>query len=85
MESLWISNYLLIGIAAFFAGMLNALAGGGTFLTLPSLIFIGVPPVAANATSASALLPGYLGAAFGYKDIFKVVDIMYFSMFLLFV
>ena len=79
MESLWISNYLLIGIAAFCAGMLNALAGGGTFLTLPSLIFIGVPPVTANATSATALLPGYLGAAFGYKDIFKDIDKIYLT------
>ena len=85
MESLWISNYLLIGIAAFFAGMLNALAGGGTFLTLPSLIFIGVPPVAANATSASALLPGYLGAAFGYKDIFKEINKMYLTKLLVLV
>ena len=85
MESLWISNYLLIGFAAFFAGMLNALAGGGTFLTLPSLIFIGVPPVAANATSASALLPGYLGAAFGYKDIFKEVDKIYLTKLLVLV
>ena len=58
MESLLINNFLLVGTAAFFAGMLNALAGGGTFLTLPSLIFIGVPPVVANATSAAALLPG---------------------------
>ena len=85
MELFWISNYLLIGIAAFFAGMLNALAGGGTFLTLPSLIFIGVPPVAANATSASALLPGYLGAVFGYKDIFKEIDKMYLTKLLVLV
>jgi len=77
MDSLFIGNILFVGIAAFFAGMLNALAGGGTFLTLPSLIFIGVPPVAANATSATALLPGYLGAAFGYKRIYKDIDKQY--------
>lgn len=59
--------FMLIGSAAFFAGFLNAIAGGGTFLTLPALIFAGVPPVAANATSTLAVLPGYLGAAFGFR------------------
>ena len=77
MEFLFINNFLLVGMAAFFAGMLNALAGGGTFLTLPSLIFIGVPPVAANATSAAALLPGYLGAALGYRTILKEINTIY--------
>jgi uncharacterized membrane protein YfcA len=59
---------ILIGSAAFFAGFLNAIAGGGTFLTLPALIFAGVPPVAANATSTLAVLPGYLGAALGFRS-----------------
>jgi len=77
MEFLLINNFLLVGMAAFFAGMLNALAGGGTFLTLPSLIFIGVPPVVANATSAAALLPGYLGAALGYRAILKEINKIY--------
>ncbi|WP_018864944.1 sulfite exporter TauE/SafE family protein [Thioalkalivibrio sp. ARh3] len=45
--------------AGFFAGALNALAGGGSFLTLPALMAVGVPPVAANATGTAALLPGY--------------------------
>ena len=45
---------LLIG-AAFVAGVLNALAGGGSFLTLPALIQAGVPPVMANATGTVAL------------------------------
>lgn len=53
--------------AAFFAGMLNTIAGGGTFLTFPALVFTGVPIVAANATSAVAVFPGYLGGALGFR------------------
>jgi uncharacterized membrane protein YfcA len=53
--------------AAFAAGVLNTIAGGGTFLTFPALVFAGVPPVAANATSAVAVLPGYLSGALAYR------------------
>lgn len=59
---------LLVLTAAFFAGVLNTIAGGGTFLTFPALVFIGVPPVVANATSAVAVFPGYLGGALGFRD-----------------
>ncbi|MBZ0216879.1 MAG: sulfite exporter TauE/SafE family protein, partial [Fimbriimonadaceae bacterium] len=58
----------IILIAAFGAGVLNTIAGGGTFLTFPALVFIGVPPVTANATSAVAVFPGYLGGAVGFRD-----------------
>ncbi|PLW75779.1 sulfite exporter TauE/SafE family protein [Cohaesibacter celericrescens] len=57
----------VILFAAFCAGILNTIAGGGTFLTFPALVFIGVPPVAANATSAVAVFPGYLGGAYGFR------------------
>lgn len=57
----------LLAAAGFGAGVLNAVAGGGTFLTLPALLLAGVPPVAANATSAVAMLPGYLGGAWGFR------------------
>lgn len=60
-------DILLILAAAFGAGVLNTIAGGGTFLTFPALVFIGIPPVMANATSAVAVFPGYLGGAFGYR------------------
>lgn len=59
---------LLVLVAAFCAGVLNTIAGGGTFLTFPALVFIGVPPVVANATSAVAVFPGYLGGALGFRD-----------------
>jgi uncharacterized membrane protein YfcA len=53
--------------AAFAAGVLNAIAGGGSFLTFPALIFTGIAPIAANATSAMAVSPGYLGSALGFR------------------
>ena len=63
-EALW----LLTGSAAFAAGVLNAIAGGGSFLTFPALVFAGVPPLAANATSAIAVSPGYLGSTWGFRS-----------------
>ena len=60
-------EFLLVLTAAFGAGVLNTIAGGGTFLTFPALVFIGVPPVIANATSAVAVFPGYLGGAVGFR------------------
>ena len=67
------SSWLVIAVAAFFAGGLNAIAGGGSFLTFPALVFAGLPPVSANATSTLAVFPGYLGSAMGFRaDIAKV-------------
>ncbi|WP_018138303.1 MULTISPECIES: sulfite exporter TauE/SafE family protein [unclassified Thioalkalivibrio] len=59
MEFAFSGVAVLLLAAGFFAGALNALAGGGSFLTLPALMAVGVPPVAANATGTAALLPGY--------------------------
>jgi uncharacterized membrane protein YfcA len=64
----------LLLAAAFFAGALNAVAGGGSFLTLPALIAAGVPPVAANATGTVALLPGYASGAWGFRHDLKPVE-----------
>lgn len=60
--------------AAFGAGVLNAIAGGGSFLTFPALVFTGVPPIAANATSAVAVFPGYLSGAAGFKEELRSYD-----------
>jgi len=57
----------VLAVAAFAAGVLNAIAGGGTFLTFPALVWAGVPPIAANATSAFAVSPGYLGSTLGFR------------------
>lgn len=58
----------LLLLAAFGAGTLNAVAGGGSFLTLPALVFTGLPPVVANATGTVALLPGYVSGAWGFRE-----------------
>jgi uncharacterized membrane protein YfcA len=55
------SEFLLIGLAGMAAGVVNALAGGGTLITFPVLTALGIPAVAANVTSTIALSPGYLG------------------------
>ncbi|MDO6731889.1 sulfite exporter TauE/SafE family protein [Marinovum sp. 2_MG-2023] len=64
----------VIAVAAFFAGVLNAVAGGGSFLTFPALVFVGVPPIAANATSTVAVFPGYLSGALGFLPEIKTID-----------
>jgi uncharacterized protein len=53
--------------AAFFAGATNAIAGGGTLITFPVLIWIGLDAKTANATSTVALWPGLLGGLWGYR------------------
>ena len=58
---------LLAGLAAVAAGAVNALAGGGTLITFPMLVALGVPAVAANVTNTVALCPGYLGGALAQK------------------
>jgi uncharacterized membrane protein YfcA len=63
-------EFSMIGLAAVAGGLVNALAGGGTLITFPILIAVGVPPVAANVTNTAALCPGYLGATFAQmKDL----------------
>ena len=53
---------VLVTLAAVAAGLVNALAGGGTLITFPTLTAIGIPAVAANVTNTIALAPGHLGA-----------------------
>ena len=50
-----------MGLAAVAGGAVNALAGGGTLITFPVLIAMGIPAVASNMTNTVALCPGYLG------------------------
>jgi uncharacterized protein len=64
LESGWV--YGLLCASAFCAGAVNAIAGGGTLLTFPSLLTL-LGPVAANATSTMALLPGSIAAGVGYR------------------
>jgi len=55
-------QWLTVVLAAVAAGAVNALAGGGTLITFPVLIAVGIPAVAANVTNTVALCPGYLAA-----------------------
>ncbi len=54
-------DFVLVGFAAVAAGAINALAGGGTLITFPTLLALGVPPVTANVTNTVALCPGFMG------------------------
>lgn len=57
----------LVGAAAFVAGLINAIAGGGSLLTFPVLVGVGLPPVVASLTNTVALCPGYLGATIAQR------------------
>jgi hypothetical protein len=70
-----VTAYLLLMAAAFAAGVINSVAGGGSFLTFPSLVFAGVPAVSANASSTVALVPGSMASVLGYReDIRRLAD-----------
>jgi uncharacterized membrane protein YfcA len=57
----------LVVVSALIAGIMNSIAGGGTLLTFPALIALGVPPIDANATSTVALWPAAVGSMWGYR------------------
>ena len=59
-------NEILLLIAGLLGGAVNSLAGGGSFIVFPALLFAGVPPVLANASNTYAALPGYVSGTIGY-------------------
>lgn len=67
-----ISDLIIAAIAAIGAGVINALAGGGTLITFPVLTALGLPAVVANVTNTVALSPGYLGGTFAQWNDLKV-------------
>lgn len=54
------AHYLLLVLASFSAGAINAVASGGSFLSFPAMLGMGVPPIQANATNTVAIWPGQL-------------------------
>ena len=56
-----------LAVAAFVAGGINAVAGGGSLVSFPALLAIGYPAKVANITNTVALWPGYLGGSIGYR------------------
>ena len=65
----------IIGLAAVaaLAGVVNAVAGGGTLLTFPALLFFGTAPIVANATSTLALVAGTAGSIFGFRQHLRAI------------
>jgi uncharacterized protein len=66
----------LLAAAGLLAGAMNAIAGGGSFVTFPAMVAAGLPPVIANASSTVALFPGTLASTFAYRgDFAHIADI----------
>lgn len=64
-------NEVLIFLAAMVAGFINAIAGGGTLVSFPVLLAIGIPPVVANVTNTVALVPGTIGGMWAQRNEFQ--------------
>ena len=61
------NDLLVLSAAGFVAGVMNAMAGGGTFVTIPALVWTGAPSLVANASSTVALFPGQLASTWAYR------------------
>lgn len=66
-----ILNEILIFLAAVTAGFINAMAGGGTLVSFPVLLAVGISPIVANVTNTVALVPGTLGGMWAQRDSFR--------------
>ena len=66
--------------AAFLAGAINSVAGGGTLVTFPTLIWLGLDSVTANATSTAAIWPGSAGSALGYRRELRSAEPRFLAM-----
>jgi hypothetical protein len=62
-----LAEYAFLAVAAFVAGAINAVAGGGSLISFPALVAVGYPAKVANITNTVALWPGYVGGSFGYS------------------
>lgn len=65
------SHATILFLAALLAGAINAVAGGGSFVSFPTLLFVGIPPVNANATNTVALWPGQVASIGAYRRQFS--------------
>lgn len=68
MESIDVQHAIIVGAAGIFAGIVNTIAGGGSLITFPLLIFLGLPSAVANGTNRLSILFGSLSAVYGYKS-----------------
>ena len=67
------TEIIALAAAAALAGAINAIAGGGTLVTFPALLFFGTAPIVANATSTVALVIGTAGSIFGFRQQLRAV------------
>jgi uncharacterized protein len=65
-----INHPIFLFFAALLAGAINSVAGGGSFISFPALLFAGMPAIPANATNTVALWPGTLASAAAYRNVF---------------
>ena len=72
-------SFLALGGAAFFAGAMNALAGGGSFITFPALLLTGLDPRAANITNTVALFPGQIASGWAGRHLAQGVGDISFT------
>jgi uncharacterized membrane protein YfcA len=73
---LFMADFILLLVAGLVAGAMNAAAGGGSFVTLPAMVFAGVPSVEANASSTVALFPGAMASVLAYRDDFRPFEVI---------
>lgn len=66
VHSYW--SYALLALAGVAAGAINAVAGGGSLISFPTMLALGIPAIPANATNAVALWPGSLASVWGYRE-----------------
>src|ERR1700761_5187414 len=68
---------IVLLLAGFVVGAMNALAGGGMLIGFPVLIAVGIPALFANATANIVVLPGQIASAFGYREYLRRVPLRY--------
>ena len=73
---LFMASFILLLVAGLVAGAMNAAAGGGSFVTLPAMIFAGLPSVDANVSSTVALFPGAVASVVAYRDDFRPFELV---------
>lgn len=66
-----VTLWLILGLAGFMAGAINAIAGGGSLVSFPALLLTGMPAIAANATNSLAVWPGSITAVFAYRKLLR--------------
>src|SRR5262249_12577510 len=68
LRSVDLLHIMIAAAAAFMAGGINSVAGGGTLISFPTLVWLGLPSITANATSTLAIWPGSLGSIWGFRS-----------------